>query len=129
MQHKETHLEIRQQYPCKSCSKSFSTKWNLEAHIKYVHEKVKNYQCEVCDKFFAKKADKNIHVLAVHKGIKKLYKYQSSKCIECNKVFSKKANMKAHVLSVHKGIKHHKRDKKHDDVQVYLNLKIETVGS
>ena len=42
-------------------------------------------------------------------------------------MFSSKANLEAHVLSVHKGIKKHKRA--NEDMEVYLNLKIETVDS
>ena len=71
------------------------------------------------------------HVSFVHKAIKRVSEHQPVKCIECNKMFSKKANLKAHTLSVHKGIKRirNKREKVHEESNVYLNLKIETVNS
>ena len=71
----------------------------------------------------------NRQVSSAHKGITRVDEALSIKCIECNKMFSQKVHMKSHVLSVHHGIKQQKRKRVNEAMEVYLNLKIETVES
>ena len=53
-------------YTCENCRKTFSRKYNLDQHIKSVHEGIRNYKCEFCDRSFSHAQSLDRHRFSVH---------------------------------------------------------------
>ena len=79
---------------CKQCGKILSTPFNLNSHIKTVHEHIRNYKCVDCGKTFSNSSNLRIHVSAVHKREK------NHKCHLCDKSFSQLCSVKAHISNI-----------------------------
>ena len=47
---------------CQQCSKEFTAKKNLNAHIREVHKAEKTHGCGICGKRFARKSHKTMHL-------------------------------------------------------------------
>ena len=126
--HKKIHSThyIKPHYSCKFCTKSFSSKYILAAHINDVHlGQASLYTCEVCARTFTKKTSYQLHA-KIHKGIKeftcevcgksfayhksyKEHKYiheekKSFLCTICNKAFRQLSGLNIH-LAVHRDTK------------------------
>ena len=63
--------EFKSQHQCEICSHFFNTKKDLDQHIKYIHDKIKDAHCEICGKEFGRKGDLKKHIMSIHEGIKK----------------------------------------------------------
>jgi len=80
------NLKLRQ---CPYCYKKLHDKYNLDNHIKAIHQGVK-YTCpfEECEKQYAIKQSLNTHIKSFHKGIKIKYfcehEKRKSQCLECS---------------------------------------------
>ncbi|XP_067637941.1 zinc finger protein 568-like isoform X1 [Eurosta solidaginis] len=66
-------------YPCKICSKRFSTKWNLKSH-KLVHSDETPYKCDFCEMRFAQLSSVRDH-MRTHTG------ETPYKCKYCGRAF------------------------------------------
>ena len=64
---------------CLICSKNFKSKQTLDAHIKFVHYKIKTHLCNECDKTFATKRDLKNHQISIHE------KQRPHTCGHCGK--------------------------------------------
>ncbi|KAE8736891.1 hypothetical protein FOCC_FOCC017653 [Frankliniella occidentalis] len=49
-------------YQCAECSKSFTTKFNLDLHFSRVHLAERPHQCQLCNRRFAVKSDLAAHL-------------------------------------------------------------------
>ena len=101
--HYQRHLisvHGNKRFPCTICGKDFGLETTLKAHIKTIHDCIKNYSCEEagCGKAYATPSLLKIHVDRVHKGIRIF-------CELCGKAFEESGQLKRHVLSVHEGVK------------------------
>ena len=47
---------------CNICTKEFTGKFNLDQHIRQVHQDNKPHECEVCGKRFARKSHHDYHL-------------------------------------------------------------------
>ena len=120
---KNRHMQIHEdiKFPCKICSKSFSRKDNLAAHISVVHDKDK-IACQKCGIKFSKKSNLSRHEKTFHSRgvegenicecceeafptprllqihVKKVHK--RFKCFECNSRFTTKAHLKEHAKNI-----------------------------
>ena len=47
--------ENKENHKCNPCGKYFTLKHNVEKHIKFVHENIKEAKCDSCDKEFVDK--------------------------------------------------------------------------
>lgn len=126
--HKRIHSDdyVKPEFPCKFCTKSFSTKYVLAYHIKSDHLGMKrSYVCPTCGKSFSQKNSYLQHA-NVHLGIKpftceicrKRFSYEKSLkehkfmhneekifiCPMCNKSFRQASGLAIH-LKVHKATK------------------------
>ena len=82
-------------YLCITCSKIFSTKRNLNRHIKIVHLKEYNFSCDQCDKSFGLDQTLQRHVKTVH------LKERMFICNYCDKSFGDNGNLQKHIRTVH----------------------------
>ncbi|CAH1784688.1 unnamed protein product [Owenia fusiformis] len=89
--HFKTHDK---EFVCSFCAHTFSTKCNLQRHLR-THTGVKPYSCPHCPKKFAGASNLRMH-LEVHEGIKE------HACGLCNRHFNRKAHLKRHMIRYHK---------------------------
>ena len=87
---------------CEFCNKPYSTKSNLNVHIKTIHHKILPFQCEFpgCEKSYSNLKRKTIH-MRTHYG------HKPFECEICKKTFNEKIILKNHML-VHSEEKMHK---------------------
>ncbi|KAI8799113.1 zinc finger protein 37-like [Biomphalaria glabrata] len=93
LDHKKSHAEdyIKPEFPCKFCSKIFSTKYVLAYHIKSNHLGMKRlYMCPSCGKSFSQKKSYLQHA-NVHMGIRPFV------CEVCGKKFSYVKSLNQHM--------------------------------
>ena len=79
---------------CRSCNKSFNTKYYLTEHIKIIHDKILSHQCSQCSKSFGRKYELRDHINFVHNKMK-------FDCQECSSIFQNARNLKAHIKKKH----------------------------
>ena len=97
----QMHTKIHKQelIACKICNKEFK---NIKAHVKEIHDLVKEHHCKLCDKNFTRAWSLKTHIESVH-SIR-----ENIECLECKKVFNSKESLDRHVDAIHKGIKNFK---------------------
>ena len=92
------HQKITTTLICPHCAATFSRAGNLNAHIRYAHEKIR-YDCHLCDESYTFKRPLKLHIERVHEG-----KSNSKKCPICKRLV---VNVKRHVDQVHEKITPH----------------------
>ena len=55
-------------FPCRRCGASFGQKVHLQAHVKSVHERVRDKRCPHCPKMFTRNDYVSKHVKKWHSG-------------------------------------------------------------
>ena len=83
-------------YKCENCDKLFWNPENLTAHVKNVHERVKEFQCNECEEAFFYKFQLSSHQRRIHEGVTNDFS-----CEPCGKEYRSKWSLKMHVNSVH----------------------------
>ena len=87
-------------YPCASCEQTFTSKYNMQRHVKNVHgEKKPKHKCTLCDATFNQKGNIKRHMAVVHDGVKPF------ECQYCGFCFGVKGFLIKHIQTVHKGEK------------------------
>ena len=77
---------------CTICGKSFTTKNNMNVHIRKVHElRKKNYSCDLCESSFYKAYELDRHIKWHH----------NIDCNFCGSKFRSNKELKLHVKTVH----------------------------
>ena len=118
----KTTDKVRRIHKCDFCDKTFTRKYNMINHVKYIHENMveKKYQCDFCDKTLTKSSLRS-HINLVHeeakKGIcnlcgkeykhlaqhKRQFHQKTHQCETCNKIFYCNTRLKDHIEAVHRG--------------------------
>jgi len=87
--HKKKHHKNPRSFVCNICSSTFNFEYELVAHNKISHEKVR-IKCELCDHpGFISKTFVKEHILEVHAGVK-------FPCDKCGKSFGRKIYLTYH---------------------------------
>ena len=89
-------LEVRKEFGCDMCEKSYSQANALKSHIKDVHENTIRI-CEYCNKDFASKQNLQQHILKNHE--------ESHPCDSCDFRFKELSELQNHVERVHEGLR------------------------
>lgn len=80
-------------FPCETCGRIFPTVYRVRAHVKLVHDKVRDFLCKYCGKAFARKSYFLIHE-RLHTSNESPYK-----CHLCGKGFRLPGNLRMHLKS------------------------------
>ena len=88
--------QLKLSFPCPECGKVLTTKPKLLAHLRVVHQGIKDFSCVQCPKSFSSKSNLDIHVGSAHTGV------LPYKCDLCNKSFTRKSLFVTHSKTIHK---------------------------
>jgi len=91
-------LQPKVLFPCNYCGKILTTKPKLVAHVKVIHQGIKDFTCSSCQKSFSSKSNLDIHIGSVHTG------NLPYKCEFCSKSFARKNLLSAHRQTAHQFI-------------------------
>jgi hypothetical protein len=84
---------------CDFCSKNFSSKQYLNAHIDSVHHQLNNFQCPHCPRKLGSVGSLKYHVNTIHLELNK------AKCPRCPQTFLRKQYLSQHIATVHDMLK------------------------
>lgn len=82
-------------FSCKQCASTFSQQFNLNKHVRAVHERRRPFECQTCHARFQQKSHRTMHHLAVHEKLRQFG------CDQCNASFSWRGVLKKHRKSIH----------------------------
>ena len=77
-----TVKQIKEEHICRKCSKSFTSKTDLETHIENACDKVKIHTCNLCNMSFGENNSLQKHIKTVHAETK------TFSCTLCDKRLS-----------------------------------------
>lgn len=83
-------------FPCAQCGKVLTTRPKLQAHVRVVHQGIKDFSCHQCHKDFSSKSNLEIHIGMTHTGV------LPYKCQKCDKSFTRKSLLSQHCASEHR---------------------------
>ena len=87
-------VSAKKDYVCEKCNQSFRDSSNMKAHVRRVHEKVKNLVCTYCGKFFFENHGLKVHVEKVHE----FPNLREHSCDACGKAYKSKEHLKKHKI-------------------------------
>ncbi|KAJ8329122.1 hypothetical protein BDV3_006232 [Batrachochytrium dendrobatidis] len=82
--------DANRKFPCNVCGKSFTRKYNLDAHLRS-HNNIKPYLCPECSDAFVRKHDLQRHVVSVHK------RSSFGPCPYCHRTYSRSDSFRKHM--------------------------------
>eukprot|EP00188_Purpureofilum_apyrenoidigerum_P001918 Plantae.Rhodophyta-Purpureofilum_apyrenoidigerum.ctg211.p1 GENE.Plantae.Rhodophyta-Purpureofilum_apyrenoidigerum.ctg211~~Plantae.Rhodophyta-Purpureofilum_apyrenoidigerum.ctg211.p1 ORF type:complete len:271 (+),score=20.93 Plantae.Rhodophyta-Purpureofilum_apyrenoidigerum.ctg211:737-1549(+) len=82
-------------YNCDLCGSTFAEKFNLNKHVRTVHEKKRPFSCHICPVTFKQKDHLKKHVMTVHERKRPFI------CEICGATFGWVSVLNKHVRSVH----------------------------
>ena len=60
------HRDLEKKHPCGVCGKKFYQAGDVKAHVKGVHDKIKDFQCNFCDLAFSQGCNLKTHIRKIH---------------------------------------------------------------
>lgn len=112
-EHQKTHLDVKPQFPCDKCERSYTKIGNLRRHIGEAHQVPAKKQrptkprCRFCRKYFPTKDDYYEHMKS-HPGARVHrrggYPNSAKKCRYCSKTFRTKQSTEIHERT-HTGVR------------------------
>ena len=82
----------KEEKTCKYCGEEFQGKFNLDRHVKQVHQRVKDYACEECEYRAGTRWDLGLHVKQIH---------EKAKCKRCDFTAEGAKQLRQHVKNHH----------------------------
>uniref|UniRef100_A0A7S3EBT5 C2H2-type domain-containing protein n=1 Tax=Rhodosorus marinus TaxID=101924 RepID=A0A7S3EBT5_9RHOD len=80
---------------CDLCPSRFTARFNLNKHMRIVHENKRAFVCDTCGSAFQQKCHLKMHKLNVHE------KTKANKCKICDRAFGWPAALTKHMAAVH----------------------------
>eukprot|EP00163_Fabomonas_tropica_P014897 TRINITY_DN2709_c0_g1_i2.p1 TRINITY_DN2709_c0_g1~~TRINITY_DN2709_c0_g1_i2.p1 ORF type:complete len:400 (+),score=37.73 TRINITY_DN2709_c0_g1_i2:95-1294(+) len=93
--------QLRKDFQCKDCPKSFVAKRSLQRHINTAHIRKPDLSCDRCGKVFGSKSSLTTHINTVH------LRRKDFSCHVCLKAFGEKGALTKHIKIVHLHLKDH----------------------
>ncbi|KAJ8900793.1 hypothetical protein NDN08_000093 [Rhodosorus marinus] len=81
---------------CDRCPSRFTARFNLNKHMRIVHENKRAFVCDTCGSAFQQKCHLKMHKINVHE------KTKANKCKICDRAFGWPAALSKHMAAVHK---------------------------
>ncbi|KAL2919332.1 hypothetical protein HK105_200975 [Polyrhizophydium stewartii] len=81
-------------FPCLVCGKTFTRKYNLDAHVRS-HNNIKPFACDECPDAFVRKHDLQRHIVSVHK------RSTFGPCPHCGRTYSRSDSYRKHLRTEH----------------------------
>ena len=94
-----------QNFSCDQCQKEYPAKFQLNKHIRHVHEGIKltRSECNYCGKGFNFPQNLRLHIGRIHEKSEKFkFKRTTNLCSYCGKDFTTRQYLKLHIEIVHK---------------------------
>lgn len=88
--------ENTREHECSICSQTFAQRGHLNAHVKLTHHRIYDYMCSECGKGFGNKSKLTRHINAVHANLR------SFACNSCPKRYKENQSLHKHILAKHK---------------------------
>lgn len=82
-------------YHCPICNVNIRRKFDLQRHIRCVHEGKREHQCSLCLQSFTQRGHLNVHIKTTHEGS------SDFKCTVCGKTFGLRSKLTRHTTTVH----------------------------
>ena len=82
--------QVKYEFKCESCSKSYASKVGLSEHTKINHSGEKPYQCTECKKAFVLPRYLRMHKIATHTK-------ERFKCHLCGSMYKHMTSLKKHM--------------------------------
>ncbi len=82
---------------CPQCKRVFSSKANMQNHVRAVHDGVRDYECPECGKAFTRPSHMLRHIRGVHQDARDFA------CDRCTSAFAEMDTLREHVRTVHDG--------------------------
>jgi hypothetical protein len=92
---KGSETSLKPMISCSQCSSSFTERFNLNKHVRAVHERRRPYQCQTCLARFQQRDHMQKHEMCVHRKLRQF------SCDVCGASFGWRGVLKKHRKSVH----------------------------
>ena len=118
--HNEKQKKMMKNFQCECCDTSFIYTFNLNKHIKSVHENIKTIDnqnknvksvlneeqkskiCKFCEEAFENKEYLSVHIDFIHNEEEQNKISKNFQCSSCDKSFAYTFNLNKHLNSIHK---------------------------
>lgn len=91
--------EKKKSYSCPICHASIKRKFDVQRHIRTVHERIRNHQCTLCPQAFLQSSHLKDHMRGAHADT------SENMCPRCGKHFGMSSKLKRHVAAVHENVR------------------------
>jgi hypothetical protein len=95
----KTCISCCERFKCELCEYTCRSNWDLQKHIKMIHDKIKDYECDLCEYKCSQNSNLQQHIKIVHD------KSKDYECDKCEFKCSINSHLQTHIKMVHYKIK------------------------
>ena len=126
--HQNTHItgEEKLTFKCKILDEGFTRNFNLNQHIRSIHEKIKPFVCQHCEKAYTQNIDLKRHQIKHHDSSENEKEKYLFTCESCGKNLTRKTRLNAHKNKCNKDIALKSTQTKDEKTQNHINQSTES---